>query len=133
VKFSVPQLALARKEWSIEDIMIHVEDCGSHNNTITRRVIPQAEPNLPKQGRWSTICRAAPCRVARLSFLFRSVGRESDVTSLNDPHAVQLSLYNEERHRLHRAKGTSPTYKPIRTKYAVVCRCCIIYMRSVDI
>jgi hypothetical protein len=42
-------------EWSNEDIfkfMIHVEDCGSQeNNTIKRRVIPQAEPNLPEQGR----------------------------------------------------------------------------------
>jgi hypothetical protein len=42
-------------EWSNEDIfkfMIQVEDCGSQeNNTITRRVIPQAEPNLPEQGR----------------------------------------------------------------------------------
>jgi hypothetical protein len=92
VKCSVPQLALARMEWSNEDIfkfMIHVEDCESQeNNTITRRVIPQAEPNLPEQGRWSAICRAEPRRVTRLSFLFRSVNRASDVTSLDKPHAV---------------------------------------------
>jgi hypothetical protein len=54
----------------------------------TRRVIPQAEPNLPEQGRWSDICRAAPRLVVRLSFLFRSVGRASDVMSLDEPRAV---------------------------------------------
>jgi hypothetical protein len=53
-----------------------------------QRVIPQAEPNLPEQGRWSAICRAASRRVAILSFLFRSVGRASDVTSLDEPRAV---------------------------------------------
>jgi hypothetical protein len=51
-------------------------------------VIPQAEPNLPEQDRWSAICRAAPRRVARLSFLFRSVGRASDDTSLDEPRAI---------------------------------------------
>jgi hypothetical protein len=54
----------------------------------TRRVIPQAEPNLPEQGRWFAICRGAPRRVARLSFMFRSVGRASDVSSLDEPRAV---------------------------------------------
>jgi hypothetical protein len=76
VKFSVPQLVLARMDWSNWDI---------HRTT---RLIPQAEPNLPEQGRWSAICRAAPRRVARLSFLLRSVGRASDVTSLDEPRAV---------------------------------------------
>jgi hypothetical protein len=75
VKFSVPQLALARMEWSNEDIFKFIELYKSQeNNTSTRRVIPQAEPNLPEQGRWSAICRAVPRRVARLSFLFPSVG-----------------------------------------------------------
>jgi hypothetical protein len=89
VKFSVTQLALAKMYWSNDDIFNFIELYKSQeNNTITRRVIPQAEPNLPEQGRWSAICRAAPSRVARMSFLFRSVGRTSDVTSLDEPRAV---------------------------------------------
>jgi hypothetical protein len=93
VKFSVPQLALARMEWSNEDIFKFIRLYKSEPViTITRPVIPQAEPNLPEQGRLSAICRAAPRRVARLSFLFRSVNRASDVTSLDVPRAVYLSL-----------------------------------------
>jgi hypothetical protein len=41
-----------------------------------------------KNGEWSAICRAAPRHVARLTFLFRSVGRASDVTSLDEPRVV---------------------------------------------
>jgi hypothetical protein len=93
VKFSVPQLALAGMEWSNENSFKVIELYKSEPViTITRRVIPQAEPNLPEQGRWSAIFRAEPSRVARLSFLFRSAGQASDVTSLDKPRAVKLSL-----------------------------------------
>jgi hypothetical protein len=77
VTFSVPQLVLAGMEWSNEDIFKFIEQHDLFH-----------KPNLPEQGRWSAICRAAPRRVARLSFLFRSVGRANDVTSLDEQRAV---------------------------------------------
>jgi hypothetical protein len=77
-----PTIGIARMEWSNEDIFKFIEQHDYTMRYSTSRAEPtRARPLIRHR-------RAAPRRVARLSFLFRSVGRASDVTSLDEPRAV---------------------------------------------
>jgi hypothetical protein len=79
VTFTVPQLVLARMEWSNEDTFKFIEQ---HD------LFHKPSRTYPSKAAGRPFAELVPRRVARLSFLFRSVGRASDVTSLDEPRAV---------------------------------------------
>jgi hypothetical protein len=79
---------------------------------------------------WSAICRAATRRVARMPFLFRSVDGASDVTSLDEPRAVNPGLRRGSA--VVRLLGLWVRISP-GAWVSVSCGCCVLSGRGLCI